>query len=112
MGKRYVQHDAMCGCERCAREWERENPGPVFDAVEDPSYCDGCDEPREYCRCWDDPGDDYDEAPEDDGEYEDCGLMPDGQCTKAGSEECDWDCGGLHRPAALLRALESTEAGG
>lgn len=22
----------------------------------------------------------------------DCGLMPDGQCLKAGSEECDWEC--------------------
>lgn len=22
----------------------------------------------------------------------DCGLMANGQCTKAGSEECDWDC--------------------
>ena len=33
---------------------------------------------------------------EDDG-YEDCGLMPDGQCTKAGSEECDWICGALDR---------------
>jgi hypothetical protein len=25
-----------------------------------------------------------------------CGLMPDGQCTNAGSEECDWICGALH----------------
>jgi hypothetical protein len=32
----------------------------------------------------------------EDGEYEDCGLMPDGQCSKAGSEECDWSCGALH----------------
>lgn len=61
MGKRYEQHDSMCGCERCAREWELENPRPVFDAIEDPSYCDDCNEPREHCRCWDDPGDDYDE---------------------------------------------------
>lgn len=22
----------------------------------------------------------------------DCGLMPDGQCLKAGSEECDFEC--------------------
>ena len=29
---------------------------------------------------------------EEDGDYEDCGLMPDGQCLKAGSEECDWEC--------------------
>lgn len=22
----------------------------------------------------------------------DCGMTADGQCLKAGSEECDWDC--------------------
>lgn len=36
-----------------------------------------------------------DDAPdwdEDDEDYADCGLMPDGQCLKAGSEECDWEC--------------------
>jgi hypothetical protein len=94
MGK----HSDMCGCERCAREWERENPGPVYDAVEDPGYCDGCDEPVEHCRCWDDPGDDYDDFEDD--EWQDCGLMPDGQCSKAGSEECDWMCGALDRAPA------------
>ncbi len=25
----------------------------------------------------------------------DCGMMSDGQCIKAGSEECDWECGRL-----------------
>ena len=35
--------------------------------------------------------DDY-EVEDDDDEYDDCGLMPDGQCLKAGSEECDWVC--------------------
>lgn len=37
--------------------------------------------------------DDFDDDP-DDG-YEsgvDCGITPDGYCTKAGSEECDWEC--------------------
>lgn len=29
---------------------------------------------------------------EEDGDDYDCGLMPDGQCLKAGSEECDWEC--------------------
>ena len=33
----------------------------------------------------------YDDEDEDD-EYLDCGLMPDGQCLKAGSEDCDWEC--------------------
>jgi NMD protein affecting ribosome stability and mRNA decay len=27
--------------------------------------------------------------------FDDCGMMPNGQCTKAGSEECDWECGRL-----------------
>ncbi|GHA15460.1 hypothetical protein GCM10007989_07790 [Devosia pacifica] len=37
---------------------------------------------------------DYDNGfvEEDYDEYEDCGMMPDGQCTLAGSEWCDWDC--------------------
>ena len=46
---------------------------------------------------------DYHYGPDDDDEddpdawMDDCGMMPDGTCTKAGSEECDWDCpnGGL-----------------
>ena len=32
--------------------------------------------------------DDFDE----DEAYFDCALMPDGQCMKAGSEECDFEC--------------------
>lgn len=28
----------------------------------------------------------------------DCGLGPDGQCSKAGSEECDWECPNSHGP--------------
>lgn len=38
---------------------------------------------------------DYDPAVDDryePDEFDDCGLMPDGQCTRAGSEECDWEC--------------------
>lgn len=63
MGKRYVQHSDMCGCERCAREWDHENPHPVFDVVDDPDILDcGC-EPG-YCRCWDDDGR-YDEPDPD-----------------------------------------------
>lgn len=43
MGKRYVQHSYLCGCVRCAAEWDRENPGPVYDVVEDPTILDcGC----------------------------------------------------------------------
>jgi hypothetical protein len=35
----------------------------------------------------------YDEDLDGDCEGDfDCGMTPDGRCTKAGSEECDWDC--------------------
>lgn len=33
-----------------------------------------------------------DEPDEEDDFYLDCGLGLDGQCSKAGSEECDWEC--------------------
>lgn len=36
-----------------------------------------------------------DDYSDEDAEFDDCGLMPNGQCTKAGTEECDWDCGRL-----------------
>ena len=45
---------------------------------DDDGLCDCCGETWEQCR-----------------NNFDCGLMPDGQCLKAGSEECDWDCGRL-----------------
>jgi hypothetical protein len=34
----------------------------------------------------------YDDNSFDDEDFFDCGLTPDGYCTKAGSEECDWEC--------------------
>ncbi len=40
-----------------------------------------------------DPRDDFEEDG-DDGD--DCGLMPDGQCTRAGSEDCDFSCPNRH----------------
>ncbi len=39
--------------------------------------------------------DDPDGIDDDDG-WDDCGLGPDGQCSMAGSEYCDWDCGRLN----------------
>jgi len=39
--------------------------------------------------------DQHDDDFEDEFE-EECGLMPDGQCTLAGTEHCDWDCGALN----------------
>lgn len=38
--------------------------------------------------------DEFDGECEDDC-LDDCGLMPDGQCMLAGTEFCDWECGGL-----------------
>lgn len=39
------------------------------------------------------------EEPDDDDylhePYDNCHLMPDGQCLLAGTEECDWECGRL-----------------
>ncbi len=35
---------------------------------------------------------------EDGDSWEDCGLMPDGQCLKAGSEDCDFGCPYSHGP--------------
>lgn len=34
---------------------------------------------------------------EDDDEYFDCHMGPDGQCGAAGSEECDWECPVMRR---------------
>lgn len=36
--------------------------------------------------------DDFGDDDEDDEDWLDCGLSIDGQCSKAGSEECDWEC--------------------
>jgi hypothetical protein len=36
----------------------------------------------------------YDDWDWDDG-MDDCGLRPDRQCSMAGTEHCDWDCGRL-----------------
>ncbi len=43
MGKRYIHHPDMCGCERCALQWDRAYPQPVFDEIDDPDTLDcGC----------------------------------------------------------------------
>jgi len=55
MGKRYVRHSDLCGCERCAIQWDSEYPQPVFDLADDPDILDcGCDAYR-GCDCaeWD-----------------------------------------------------------
>lgn len=40
----------------------------------------------------DDLGDDGFFDCDDDEDFFNCGLQPDGQCSKAGSEECDFEC--------------------
>lgn len=64
MGKRYVPHSDLCGCERCARQADSENPRQVFDAIEDPDACDYCGMDRQWCSCGDieDDFDDFDEV--------------------------------------------------
>lgn len=46
------------------------------DVITDDMLCDGCG--QYHCECVE------------------CGLMPDGQCSMAGTEHCDWDCGALN----------------
>ena len=51
MGIRYEFHSDMCGCERCAREAERENPQRVCEEIEDPNVLDcGCSA-WSHCNC-------------------------------------------------------------
>lgn len=54
--------------------------------------CDGS--PEAMADPYPDMDNEYDDDPEDDDF--DCALMPDGQCLKAGSEECDWSCPNSH----------------
>ena len=56
-------------------------------------FCDFCGEPLMHCTCWE-PDDecDYEYSDEFDDAVQDCGMLADGTCMKAGSEECDWEC--------------------
>lgn len=74
----------------------------MANAEYEPGWCPRCGEPEEKCKaqggCADVPDDDdrdyYDSLPDDDGsEFEfDCAMDARGNCGKAGSEECDWEC--------------------
>lgn len=48
---------------------------------DDEGMCPGCGGVDGACDCFD----------EDDEEF-DCGMDRHGNCGKAGSEECDWEC--------------------
>lgn len=52
-----------------------------------PIFCIECESCCDHCMC--EPGMDPDE---EDGDYLDCHMGPDGLCGKAGSEECDFEC--------------------
>lgn len=99
--KEMAEADHSGTCEWCKqhkpklsprRDYEEGMHGRVYEV------CDDCikrvnedaqaelDARGDYDDC--DPG--YDEDDYDD--FEDCGMMPDGQCSMAGSEWCDWDC--------------------
>jgi hypothetical protein len=56
-----------------------------------------------------DPDDDFDPDPQDDYDPgEECGRWIDGRlgrhCSKAGSEECDWEC--PYRDRSFLKAVK------
>ena len=50
-----------------------------------------------------------DELPDEDGDdFDDCGLMPNGLCSMAGSEHCDFSC--PHRDSDLFRGSAAWRA--
>lgn len=51
----------------------------------DPNYCDDVPD-RDDLDYYESLTDDEDEG------YSDCGMDRHGNCGKAGSEECDWEC--------------------
>ncbi len=57
--------------------------------LNDPQRWVGCG-PKEELDYDDDEY--WDDSDEFEDEFEDCGMLPDGTCMKAGSEECDWEC--------------------
>lgn len=78
-------------CAVCLHEDWLEERAPVCPACASAYF-----EPAETRHWWQEiPDDDDDDDDVPYPGYEDCGLMHNGQCSKAGSEECDWDCGAL-----------------
>lgn len=78
--------------EECKHNWKEEYYG---------TRCDICNLFYPFgCAPWDDdeePDDDRDDYDDDlPDEFEEamqnCGMLADGTCMKAGSEECDWEC--------------------
>lgn len=69
-------------------EFMYDDPQSIADAAEREEY-----EAEDDWR-YDDDYDDFDDEGTDEFEESlmNCGQLPDGTCTKAGSEECDWEC--------------------
>lgn len=51
MGIRYEAHSDLCGCDRCAKQYETAHPQQVFDRIEDPNWCTTCQNDLDHCRC-------------------------------------------------------------
>lgn len=61
MGRAFQYHSELCGCERCAKEWDKEHPRRVYDIVDDPNVLDcGCSAIA-GCNCWEFDHPDYEE---------------------------------------------------
>ncbi len=55
MGRKYIPHSDLCGCERCAVQADQDNPQQVFDVIEDENYLNcGCHVDKCNCAEWDD----------------------------------------------------------
>lgn len=96
-----ADHSGVCDwCKNRAprvrpqRDYEEGMSGRVYDV------CDACikrvnDEAERDLESrghddWDDYDNEYDD--DDDDDWDDCGMGPDGQCSQAGTEWCDWSC--------------------
>lgn len=62
-------------CRQCGFPDPEEVAHYHFGPEDDGGLCDCCGESWEQCR-----------------NNFDCGMLPDGTCMLAGTEECDWDC--------------------
>jgi hypothetical protein len=60
-----------------------------------PRTCERCDTVTSHRLCDRCSADEFDDRDRDDEppEFEfDCGMLADGTCMLAGSEDCDWEC--------------------
>ena len=88
-------------CQRCIK---REQIEAHTSRVEEPSAMSERDNVIDFTEPDDDDHDFYADLVEDDDPFEafDCAMDEHGNCGKAGSEECDWEC-----PFNRLRGLRN-----